>query len=83
VGPSCRRLRRGGVLVGTCDLKGQLGQKGCGRPTYIRFVLIFCFISHFLSSISKINLNFEFEFKFVPNLFSNHIMKLKILILEI
>jgi hypothetical protein len=34
---------RGGALVGPRDRKDQLGQKGCGWPTYIRFVLVFSF----------------------------------------
>jgi hypothetical protein len=43
VGPLRKRLRRSGMLVGPCDCRGQLGQKGCSRPTYTKFVLIFSF----------------------------------------
>jgi hypothetical protein len=48
-------------LVRSRDCKGQLGQKGCGRPTYIRFVLIFFF---YLSFSSYLNSQFKFQFKF-------------------
>jgi hypothetical protein len=52
-----------------------------GRP--MKSFILFYFILYYLFSISKFNLNYKFEFKLVPNLFSIHIVKLKIPILEI
>jgi hypothetical protein len=45
-----------------------VGQNGVQRPS-LGTSLFFIFLSHFPFSISKLNLNFEFEFKHVINLF--------------
>jgi hypothetical protein len=51
------------------------------RP--MKSFILFYFILYSLFSISMFNLNYKYEFKLVPNLFSIHIVELKIPILEI
>jgi hypothetical protein len=56
---------------------------GYGGPTRFSFAFLFLFTSHFLLSIPKINLNSNLTLNLVQILFSNHIVTLKVQILEI
>ena len=77
--PDDRLRGRKGLRLGreTWEL-GRVGQNGGLSPVRVRlFFLLFSFFYPFFS-IFKSNLNLNFEFKLVPNLFSNHIVKFKI-----
>ena len=82
-GPSHQRqraLRKGESWAARMAIPGW-AERGRSGPSGA--FILFLFILYFPSSIPKFNLNFEFEFKLVLNLFSIHVVEFRIPTLEI
>jgi hypothetical protein len=80
VGPSSQlaACARNGGSTGPCGLNSGVGRMQ-GNPAQDSFILFFCyyFPDFLFSLIFKFQFGFKFRIKPRPNLFPNHMMKLK------